>query len=60
MKPRKKKKRKKFSLKRTAETIARRIYKQLVELPEEERERDIAMFERAVAKKFKKLTRKKK
>lgn len=59
LKARKKKKKKKLSLKKVAQTIAKSIYKHLVELPEQERERDIAMLERAVAKKFKKLRRKK-
>jgi len=48
-------KKKKLSLKRAAQLLAKTIYKHLVKLPEEERERDIAAFERAVAKKLKKL-----
>lgn len=47
------KKQKKLSLKRAAQTFAKIIYKHLVKLPEEEREENIAAFERAVAKKFK-------
>ena len=47
------KKKKKLSLKRAAHTFAKIIYKHLVKLPEEEREENIAAFERAVAKKFK-------
>jgi hypothetical protein len=54
-----KKKRKKLSLKKAAETISKLIWKYLVKLPEEERERDIAAFERAVWKKFKRLKEKK-
>ena len=55
----KKKKRKKLSLKRAVKSIAKIIYKHLVKLPEEERERDIATFERALAKKFKRRRAKK-
>lgn len=47
------KKKKKLSLKRAVRTFAKIIYKHLVKLPEEEREENIAAFERAVAKKFK-------
>jgi hypothetical protein len=54
-----KKKRKKLSLKKVAESIAKLVWKHLVELPEEERERDIAAFERVVAKKLKRLRGKK-
>lgn len=44
-----------MSLRKAAQTIAKTIYKHLVKLPEEERERVIAMFEREVSKRFKKL-----
>jgi len=54
-----KKKRKKLSLKSGAKAIAKMIYKHLVKLPEEERERDIAAIERAVSKRLKRLQRKK-
>jgi len=47
------KKRKKLNLKRAAQVFAKIIYKHLVKLPEEEREENIAVFERVVAKKFK-------
>jgi hypothetical protein len=53
------KKRKKLSLKKAAEAISKLVWKHLVKLPEEERERDIAAFERAVSKKFKRLKEKK-
>jgi hypothetical protein len=46
-------KKKKLTLKRALRAAARMIYKHLVKLPEEERERNIAALERAVAKKFK-------
>jgi hypothetical protein len=52
------KKRKKLSLKKAAEAISKLVWKYLVKLPEEERERDIAAFERAVSKKFKRLKEK--
>ena len=55
---RKKREAKKPSLKRAAQKLAKTIWKHLVELPEEERERDIAAIERAVKRKFKQLTRK--
>jgi hypothetical protein len=54
-----KKKSKKLSLKRSAEAIAKMIWKHLVKLPEAEREKNIATFERAVSKKFKRLRGKK-
>jgi hypothetical protein len=53
------KKRKKLSLKKAAEAISNLVWKYLVKLPEEERERNIAAFERAVSKKFKRLKEKK-
>jgi hypothetical protein len=52
-KPRRKSK--KLSLKKSAQAIAKMIWKHLVKLPEEERERSIAAFERAVSKKFNRL-----
>ena len=52
---RKKKSKKKLSLKKGAKAMAKLIYKHLIKLPEEERERDIAAIERAVAKKLKRL-----
>jgi hypothetical protein len=45
-----KKRCKKFTLKRAAQKLGKFIYKHLVKLPEEERERDIAAIERAIAK----------
>jgi len=56
---RKKKSKKKLSLKKGAKAMAKLIYKHLIKLPEEERERDIAAIERAVAKKLKRLKRRK-
>ena len=56
---RKKKSRKKLSLKKSAKAMAKLIYKHLIKLPEEEREKDIAAIERAVAKKLKRLKGKK-
>jgi hypothetical protein len=47
------KKKKKLTLKRAMKMAAKLIYKHLVELPETRRERNIAAFERAMAKKFK-------
>ena len=55
----KKSKKRKLSLKRAAKAIAKNVYKHLVKLPEEQRERDIAMLEREVSKRFKKLAGKK-
>ena len=51
MKPHKKRA-KKLTLKRAAQKLGKFIYKHLVKLPEEERERDIASIERAIRKKF--------
>jgi len=52
-------KRKKPSLKKAAQAIAKTIYKYFVDLPEKERERDIAALERAMSKKLKRLRAKK-
>ena len=54
-----KKKSKSPILKKAARKIFKNIVKHLVQLPEEEREKDIAAFERAVVKKFKRLRKKK-
>lgn len=54
-----KKKSKSPILKKAARKIFKTIVKHLVQLPEEEREKDIAAFERAVVKKFKRLRKKK-
>jgi hypothetical protein len=54
-----KKRPKKLSLKKAAEALAKLIWEHLVKLPEEERERAIAAFERAVSKGFKRLKGKK-
>lgn len=54
-----KKKHKKLGLKKAAEAIANLIWRHLVKLPEEERESNIAAFERAVSKKLKRLRGKK-
>jgi len=48
-----KRKGKKLSFKKALKAVARFIWKHLVQLPEEERERGIAAIERAVTKKFK-------
>jgi hypothetical protein len=53
------KRKKKPSLKRAAQAIAKTIYRYFVELPEEERDRDIAALERAVSRKLKRLRAKK-
>ncbi len=53
------KKKKKPTLKMAAQAIAKTVYKYFVELPEEERERDISAFERAMSKKLKRLRAKK-
>jgi len=58
MKPRKHRPRK-FTVKKAAQKLGKFIYKHLVKLPEEERERDIAAIERAIAKKFGRQKRKK-
>ena len=42
-----------------AQAIAKTVYKYFVELPEKERERDIAAFERAMSKKLKRVRAKK-
>lgn len=54
-KGKKKGKKKKVSLKKAMKAVAKIIYENLVKLPEEERERDIAAMERAVAKRVKRL-----
>ena len=51
---------KKFTLKRAAQKLGKFIYQHLVKLPEEERERDIAAIERAIAKRFGQKKRKRK
>jgi hypothetical protein len=51
-----KSRKRKLGLKRAAKAIAKNVYKHLVKLPEEERERNIALLEREVSKKLKKLT----
>lgn len=48
-------KKKKVSLRKAVKAVAKIIYENLVKLPEEERERNIAAMERAVAKRLKKL-----
>jgi hypothetical protein len=58
-KKKRKKKQSKLTLKRAVKAIAKSIYVHLVKLPEEERERDIAAFERAVSKKLKGLRKEK-
>jgi len=58
MKPRQKRRRK-FTLKRAAQKLGKFIYKHVVKLPEEERERNIAAIERAIRKKFGRQKRKK-
>jgi hypothetical protein len=50
---------KKPSLKKAAQAIAKTIYKYFVDLPEKERERDIAALERALSRKLKRLRAKK-
>jgi hypothetical protein len=52
-------KRKKSSLKKAAQAIAKTIYKYFVDLPEKERDSNIAALERAVSKKLKRLRAKK-
>jgi hypothetical protein len=52
-------KKKKPSRKTAAQAIAKTVYKYFVELPEEERERDIAAFERVMSRKLKRLRAKK-
>ena len=54
-----KKKPKKLSLKKAAEAFGKLLWEHLVKLPEEERERAIAAFERAASKRFKRLRGKK-
>ena len=51
-----KKRTKKLSFKRAAQVFAKTIWKHLVQLPEEERERDLAAIERAVTRKLKQLS----
>jgi len=58
-KKKQKKKQSKLTLKRAVKAIAKGIYVHLVKLPEEEREKDIAAFERAVSKKLKRMRAKK-
>lgn len=55
----KKKKGRKLTLKRAAKTIAKSIYEHLIRLPEEERERDIVAFERAISKKLQRMRKEK-
>jgi hypothetical protein len=52
-------KRKRSSLKKAAQAIAKTVYKYFVDLPEKERESDIAALERAVSRKLKRLRAKK-
>jgi hypothetical protein len=58
-KKKRKKKQSKLTLKKAVKAMAKSIYVHLVKLPEEERERDIAAFERAVSKKLRRLRAKK-
>jgi hypothetical protein len=58
-KKKRKKTQSKLSLKKAVKAIAKSIYVRMVKLPEEERERDIAAFERAVSKKLRRLRAKK-
>jgi hypothetical protein len=51
--------RKRPSLKKVARAIAKTVYKYFVDLPEKERESNIAALERAVSKKLKWLRAKK-
>ena len=50
---------KKLNLKRSVKKIGKLILKHLVEEPEKERERTLAQLARAVAKKFKRLQKRK-
>jgi len=58
-KKKRKKKQSKLTLKRAVKAIGKSIYVHLVKLPEEEREKDIAAFERAVSKRLKRMRGKK-
>lgn len=49
----------KLSLKKAVKVAAGMLWKHLVELPEKEREQNIATIQRALAKKFKRATGKK-
>jgi hypothetical protein len=51
-----KKRSKKLSFKKAAQALAKTMWKHLVQLPEEEREKDIAAIERALTKKLKQLS----
>jgi len=53
-----KRKSKKPGLKRAGRLLVKTIWKYLVQIPEEEREKDIAAIERILARKFKQLRRK--
>ena len=53
-----KRKSKKPGLKRAGRFLVKTIWKYLVQLPEEEREKDIAAIERILARKFRQLRRK--
>lgn len=49
----------KVRIKRAVKAVAKTIWKHLVELPEKEREQNLATIKRALAKKFKQVRRKK-
>jgi hypothetical protein len=60
VKPRKKRRnKKKPTLKRAAKSLAKILYKYLIDLPEKEREKGIAALERAVSKKLRHVRPKK-
>jgi hypothetical protein len=46
-------------LKRAVKNAAKAIWKHLVELPEKEREQNLALIERELTRKFKRVTRRK-
>jgi len=54
-----KRKSKKLGFKKAAQAFAKTIWKHLVELPAEEREKDIAAIEAAVARKLRQLRKRK-
>jgi hypothetical protein len=58
-KTQKRRTRRKLSVKRAVKAAARMLWKHLVELPEKEREQNIAVIERMLTKKFKRATGKK-
>ena len=59
-KPKPARKRGKLTLKRAAKSLAKLLYRHLIELPDKEREEQISYLERALTKKLKRFRQSKK